>query len=275
MRYPNFEFLGTIPFIASSWMEYDLFINIDSGPPATQGTNGNAVGVENTSTTLPNVIVNGFRTENNKGMVVEQWEPFYSTGWDYQAATRLGGQAFGTLPSYYGQKVVMYYDSIGRAVRTLNPDGTEQRVLTGIPVALDVLTNFSPTPWESYTYDANDLAPLTHPSDTTVPNGHHYTPRSARIDALGRMVESIDRNWVGTAVEEIVMRYAYDIRGNTLRVDDALKVAGASRPSAFAHVYDLANQPLKTTHIDGGIKTVVINAAGLPVEMRDAKGPWC
>jgi RHS repeat-associated protein len=244
----------------------------DSGLPAVQGTNGNAVGVENTSMTIPNVIVNGFKTENNKGMVVEQWEPFYSTGWDYQAATRLGGQASGTLPSYYGQKVVMYYDSIGRAVRTLNPDGTEQRVVTGIPVALDVLTNFSPTPWESYTYDANDLAPLTHPSDTTVPNGHHYTPRSAKIDALGRMVESIDRNWDGTAVEEIVMRYAYDIRGNTLRVDDALKVAGASRPSAFAHVYDLANQPLKTTHIDGGVKTVVINAAGLPVEMRDAKG---
>jgi RHS repeat-associated protein len=57
-------------------------------------------------------------------------------------------------------------------------------------------------------------------------------------------------------------------------VDDAIKIAnpGASRASAFLHVYDLANNPLKTTHIDGGIKTMVIDGAGLPLESRDAKG---
>ena len=48
----------------------------DSGLPAIQGTNGNAVGVENTSTTAINVTVNGFKTTNNKGAVIEQWEPF-------------------------------------------------------------------------------------------------------------------------------------------------------------------------------------------------------
>jgi RHS repeat-associated protein len=57
-------------------------------------------------------------------------------------------------------------------------------------------------------------------------------------------------------------------------VDDAIKIANpsASRKSAFLHVYDLANNPLKTTHIDGGIKTRVIDGAGLPLESRDAKG---
>ena len=32
-----------------------------------------------------------------------------------------------------GQKIVMTYDALGRAVRTLNPDGSEQRVIHGIP----------------------------------------------------------------------------------------------------------------------------------------------
>jgi hypothetical protein len=96
----------------------------DSGLPAVQGTaNAPAVGVLNTSTAAPNVIVNGWNTKNNKGMVVEQWEPYYDQGWDFAPPT----------VAQYGQKVVMFYDSVGRAVRTLNPDGTEQRVLTGIP----------------------------------------------------------------------------------------------------------------------------------------------
>jgi RHS repeat-associated protein len=246
----------------------------DSGLPASQTVaNAPAVGVLNTSTSAPNVIVNGFQTTNNKGMVVEQWEPFYATGWDYQAASHLTQPL--ALPSYYGQKVVMYYDSIGRAVRTLNPDGTEQRVVTGKPLNPDLSpAPFRPTPWESYTYDANDLADITHPSGGhNVPTGHFLTPRSVKIDALGRMIESTDRNYNG-GLEEVVMRYFYDIRGNKLRVDDAIKVANpsAGRDSAFLHVYDLANQPLKTTHIDGGVKTMVINAAGLPVEARDAKG---
>lgn len=242
----------------------------DSGLPASQAAaNANAVGVENTSTTAINVIVNGFKTTNNKGAVIEQWEPFYSTGWDYQPAT-----VSGVLPSYYGQKVVMYYDSIGRAVRTVNPDGTEQRVVTGVPINTNLSpAPFAPTPWESYTYDANDLADITHNGQThNVPNGHFLTPRSVKIDALGRMIESTDRNYNG-GLELVVMKYFYDIRGNKLRVDDAIKVdVNTSRNSAFLHVYDLANQPLKTTHIDKGVSTVVINAAGLPIEMHDAKG---
>ena len=52
-----------------------------------------------------------------------------------------------------------------------------------------------------------------------------------------------------------------------LLVDDALKVAGASRPSAFTHMYDYANRPLKSVHIEKGASTV-----GQPVESRDAKG---
>ena len=50
----------------------------------------------------------------------------------------------------------------GRSIRTVNPDGSEQRVVFGVPVDLADPDVFAPTPWESFTYDANDNAGRTH-----------------------------------------------------------------------------------------------------------------
>ncbi len=55
----------------------------------------------------------------------------------------------------------MFYDPRGQVIRTLNPDGSEQRVIYGIPADLTNPDQFAPTPWEAYTYDANDLAPVS------------------------------------------------------------------------------------------------------------------
>ena len=58
----------------------------------------------------------------------------------------------------------MFYDPRGQVIRTVNPDGSEQRVVLGVPVDLADPDVFAPTPWESYTYDANDNAGRTHPA---------------------------------------------------------------------------------------------------------------
>ena len=55
----------------------------------------------------------------------------------------------------------MFYDPRGQVIRTLNPDGSEQRVIYGIPADLERPRPVRATPWEAYTYDANDLAPLS------------------------------------------------------------------------------------------------------------------
>jgi hypothetical protein len=169
--------------------------------------------------------------------------------------------------------MVQFYDAAGRVWRSLNPDGTESRVVFGVPYLVDSPWNYAPTPWEHWTYDANDLATLTHPGGGHgVPLHHCWTPRSEEVDALGRVVRSIDRNHDGALATQVVMEYHFDIRGNLLRVDDALKVAGAARPSAFMHVYDYANRAIKSSHIDKGDSMVVHDAAGAVVEARDAKG---
>src|SRR5947199_399492 len=101
----------------------------------------------------PNVVVSGWQIYDNKGRVVEKYEPFFSTGWNYAPPT----------DSQRGQKVTMYYDPRGHVICTVNPDGSEQRVLYGKPSDLTNPDQFTPTPWETYTYDANDNAGRTAP----------------------------------------------------------------------------------------------------------------
>ena len=70
-----------------------------------------------------NVIVSGSQVYDNKGRVVEKYEPFFAVGLDYAPPS----------DAQFGQKATMFYDSRGQVIRTLNPDGSEQRVIYGIP----------------------------------------------------------------------------------------------------------------------------------------------
>src|SRR5262249_50112736 len=67
----------------------------------------------------PDVVVSGWQVYDNKGRVVQKYEPFFDTGWDY------------VLPkdSQLGKKVTMSYDPRGQVVLTLNPDASEQHVI--------------------------------------------------------------------------------------------------------------------------------------------------
>lgn len=229
----------------------------------------------------PNVVVDGARIYDNKGRVIAKFEPYFEleSGFAY----RPPGE------DRFGQQLAMFYDPLGRLIRTVHPDGAEQRVVYGVPGSIEapnIATPdvFEPTPWESYTYDANDLAPLSRgPSSggqegpsliDRAPRHHHFTPSSSLVDAHGRTVLAIARNREvserddGTLPELrlIETRSEYDVRGNLLGVVDAL------RRVAFSYVYDLNNNTLRTDHIDNGVQRVVLDAAGNEVERRDAKG---
>ncbi len=208
---------------------------------------------------------------NNKGKVVEKYEPYFDTGFFYKPAAA------------NGEKVTMYYDPRGQVVRTVNPDGTEQRVLFGIPAEVTIPDTFAPSPWEQYTYDAADLGIGGTPNPD-----HQFTPKSAVLDALGRTVKTVDRLVADKDdAGNVVMRYEYDIRGNRTKVTDALDRV------VFKHVYDLKPKAgeedpganvLYTWHIDGfhtegnnadipgSVKTSVFSAAGTVLENRDSKG---
>lgn len=222
---------------------------------------GDAVGQQQSANDPPRVVVSGWQVYDNKGRIVEQYEPFFADGWDYAPPTDV----------QRGQKVSRYYDPRGQVIRTVNPDGSEQRVVHGVPGAIDTpdLTNpavYEPTPWEAYTYDANDNAGLTHPTTSTSYQRHWNTPTSALLDALGRTITTVERNGPDPATDWYTTHSTYDIRGNLLTVTDALGRV------AFTHVYNLVNRPLRVDSLDAGTRRSVLDAAGNVIEERDSKG---
>ena len=239
----------------------------DSGLPADQtANNANAVGVMRSMNDPLNVIVSGAKLYNNKGKEVEQWEPYFSQGFDHIEVAQNPGQ-----------RIRIYYDALGRPQKTINPDGTQQRVIYGrpmattleLPVGNNLMAGFKPNPWERYTYDANDLQPLTHPSDTTVPASHRWTPKSEVIDALDRVVMTTEHkahHVSGNTYDDVVMKYKYDIQGRLLEVTDPLN------RMVFQHKYDTAGNNLWTEHLDSGEKLLAVDAQGKPLYSSDAKG---
>jgi hypothetical protein len=111
-----------------------------------------------------NVIVSGWQVYDNKGRVVEKYEPFFATGYDFTAP----------VDAELGRKATIFYDPRGQATRTLNPDGSEQLTVIGVPIDLADPDVFAPTPWESFAYDANDNAGRTHGPDAASYRDHCY-----------------------------------------------------------------------------------------------------
>lgn len=209
------------------------------------------------------VVVSGWQVHNNKGEVIEAYEPFFAGGWAYQPASE----------AKQGRHVTHHYDPRGQRIRTVNPDGSEQRAIFGIPNQLDDPDDFAPTPWERYTYDPNDLATVSQDPDDPeqslaerAPEAHHFTPASTTLDALGRAICQVQRNGPTPQTGWNITRSTYDLRGNLLTVTDAL-----GRP-AFAHAYDLLDNELKIESIDAGRRTSVLDATGHLIEYRDSKG---
>jgi RHS repeat-associated protein len=205
-----------------------------------------------------NVVVSGWQVYDNKGRVVQKYEPFFATGYDY-------GQPGDTQ---LGQRTTMFYDARGQLVETRDPDGSQQRTITGIPVDLADPDVFTPTPWEAYSYDENDNAGRTHGAAAQGFASHWNTPSSVEIDALGRVVRSVVRNGPPeqAAATWFTTRSTYDIQDNLVATSDTLGRA------TFRYTFDLVKRRWRVDTMDAGRRDSVLDVLGNPVERRDSKG---
>ena len=79
----------------------------NAGLPADQSLPvGEAVGQQRAANDPLRVIVSGWQYYDNKGRVVEKYEPFFSKGFDYQPPA----------DAELGQKTQMYYDPRGQVI---------------------------------------------------------------------------------------------------------------------------------------------------------------
>ena len=180
------------------------------------------------------VVVSGWQTYDNKGRVVEKYEPFFSLDGTYRSPDEEA--ATGQRPSGRS-KPSSTTRSAGRSAPSI-PTAPNKRVIHGVPgsiAAPDAATPdvYQPTAWETYTYDANDNAGRTHPDHLTSYQTHWNTPTSALIDARAAPCRST-RNGPDPATDWYSTRSGYDIRGNLLTLTDPLGRV------AFRHTYNLA-----------------------------------
>ncbi|MEA2202514.1 MAG: hypothetical protein QOI89_3149, partial [Solirubrobacteraceae bacterium] len=232
-------------------------IVLDPGGPARLvpgAVGGPAVGRRDSD----RFVVSGWQVYDNKGRVIEKYEPFLSAGSGYQDGTPRG------------RPVRMSYDPLGRLVRVVNPDGSQRRTIFGVPADLTDLDNVESTSWAMTSYDENDLAAVSTGGDGAslagrVPAEQHFTPTTTIQDAFGRTVCEITRG-EANATKWHVARTSYDMRGNVLAVVDEL-----GRP-ALTHAYDLVSRAVRVDSIDAGRRMSVLDAANNLRHTRDARG---
>ena len=212
-------------------------------------------------------VGSGWQIYNNKGWIVEKYEPFFTGTSSYEDE------------AMHGVRSTIYYDPLGRAVRTINPNGSFQQVVYGHLANVADPGTVQPNPWEIYFYDENDNGAFRYDSNgnkvTRSPaeidelkiGDHLSTPRKEVHDPLDRLVELHEDNGLADGARRIyVTRHEYDLLGNLTKVIDA------KDREAFRHVYDLLGNQLRIEQIEAGVRISVFDAAGNVVESGDSKG---
>jgi len=236
-------------------------------------------------------VAGGKTILNNKGKPVQQYEPYFSrpvVGHRYNGEE--AEHAEGVTP-------VLYYDALGRMIRSEAPDGSYSRV------------EFSP--WQSASYDANDTlleannawfalksSPAAAPQDQRAARlaaGHANTPALTVLDSLGRAVIAVAHNRSGPANapmdEKQVTFSKLDAEGKPLWVQDARGnrvlqyitpplPEGQHRfdddqnlnPRGFAPCYDIAGNLLFQHSMEAGERWMLNDAAGKPLFAWNSRG---
>lgn len=226
----------------------------------------------------PRWVVSGWTVFNNKGQPVREYEPFFSATHRFEFDRR------------HGVSPILVYDSIGRSVAMLRPDGTYAKTVY--------------QPWREESWDANDTTLLqvrTDPdiaslvgsiSEGSAPSWyerrvdgalgadeqaaaaraavHAGTPAVAHLDALGRSFLAVAHNRVrreGTVSDErLTSRIARDIQNTPRLVEDAL-----GRIVLRAE-YDLVGGTIYRWNADAGERWMLVDVGAQPLIMFDGLG---
>jgi len=205
-------------------------------------------------------IGNGRTVVNNKGNPVKQYEPYFSVTPQYEDAKEL--VETGVTP-------VLFYDSLGRLIKTEFPDQTFSKV------------EFDS--WKQASYDQNDTVRDSEWYDKRINNridaelisagkdpakertaaekaaAHHGTPSIVHLDTLGRSILSVEHNRVAGRDEFYRTHVVLDIEGNVRSVIDA------RGNTVMRYKYDMLGNRVHVNSMDAGERWMLNNVAGKPI----------
>lgn len=215
-------------------------------------------------------IGNGRTIKNNKGNVVKQYEPYFSVTWNFENNKEL--VETGVTPK-------MYYDAVGRLIRTEMPDET--------------FTKITVDAWKQQVYDANDtllepeckwfqnrtnrlidatlLAEGKDPGREKIAADqaakHANTPSQFHFDSLGRSVLWIEHNKnIITGSDELYpTKIKLDAEGNLRSVSDA------RNNLVMLHKYDMLGKVVYQNSMDSGQRWLLTNILGNALRTWDER----
>ncbi|MEA2163478.1 MAG: hypothetical protein QOK37_1605 [Thermoanaerobaculia bacterium] len=232
----------------------------------------------------PRWVGSGWTIFNNKGKPVRQFEPFFTDTHRFESDVRIGVSPF------------LFYDPTERAVATLHPNHTWEKIVFD--------------PWRQESWDVNDTALIVDPrTDSDVgeffqrlpgsdylPTWHEQrktgalgaeeqsaaaktavhagTPTVAHADSLGRTFLTIAHNRFKRfdaspddppADELYATRVIFDIEGNQREVIDAKDRV------VMRYDYDMLGNRIHQASMDAGERWMLNDAAGKPLYAWDSR----
>jgi RHS repeat-associated protein len=236
-----------------------ILVKVQANPGKALLVNGDGSVVEVDAD--PRWVGNGRTILNNKGNPVKQYEPYFSATHEYEDERAL--RELGVTP-------ILYYDAVGRNIRTLFPNGTFARV------------EFDP--WQQTVFDANDTVkqsqwyadrgspdPTTQPEPLNDPQQraawlaakHADTPAIVHFDSLGRPIYAISDYGGGKTAG---VRSESDLTGRFSSVFDQM---GREVASGFV---GMAGHPVVGESAEKGRRWTFQNVLGALVKTWDEHG---
>lgn len=209
-------------------------------------------------------VGNGRSILNNKGNAVKQYEPYFSVTHQYEELKEL--VETGVTP-------IMYYDAIGRLIKTELPDGTFSKVTFNSWQQTNYDTNDTVLDSSWYKNRTNNLIdaeliaagknPLSEKQAADKAAKHANTPVILHFDTLGRPILSI--NVMPQPTEAVHTKIKLDVEGNLRSVTDA-------RGNVVSqYLYDMLGNMVYLNSMDAGQRWLLADIFGKPIRTWDER----
>ena len=207
-------------------------------------------------------VGNGRTILNNKGKPVMQYEPYFSVTHRYENAPELVEVGFTPL---------MYYDPVGRLIKTEFPDGTFSRV------------EFDS--WLQRTFDQNDTVQASDWYAARIGGSmgpakqdaaqkaalHHDTPTVAHLDSLGRLFCTVAHNKFLDRTTNLVREEFYSTRIDFDIENNQRQVTDARNRQVLTQDFTMLSTVAHSLSADAGERWMLNNVAGKPIRTFDSR----